>query len=197
MGADNLYSQVVAYLKVALPLAAIALLSTLFLYSDRSGSETEIPYAEIEAIAREPRIASPNFTGMSEDGSVISISAQTARPIEGESSFLVDGLNAEIDTAEGTHIEIRAGEGFVNTAQRIARLEGLARVVTSNGYEMETSGLTASLASGRIESHGALEVRTPFGSLTAWQLVIETPEGADGQRMLFNEGVRLIYTPQE
>ncbi|MFT5742786.1 MAG: lipopolysaccharide export system protein LptC [Paracoccaceae bacterium] len=197
VAADNLYSQIVALLKVMLPLGALALLSTLFLYSSKPRGESEIPFAEIEAIAREPRIALPNFTGMSEDGSVISISALSARPIEGDGGFLISGPNAKIDAADGTHIEISAGEGMIDTIQRITRLDGLTRIVTSSGYEMETSGLTASFNSGRIESHGALEVRAPFGSLTAGQLIIETPEGGDGQRMLFNEGVRLIYTPQQ
>jgi lipopolysaccharide export system protein LptC len=46
-------------------------------------------------------------------------------------------------------------------------------------------------------SEGALEVQAPFGALTAGNLVIETPEGTDEQVMLFQNGVRLVYTPQQ
>mgnify|MGYP002173189719 CR=1 FL=1 len=104
---------------------------------------------------------------------------------------------ASIDVVTGTHIDIRAGRGEINNATRIARLTGLARIETSNGYEMETAGITANLTTGQITSDGALEIQAPFGSLTAGQMIIETPEGMGGQVMLFQNGVRLVYTPQQ
>lgn len=192
---ENFYSQLVGFLKIVLPLTALALMSTVFLIARAPSQGADIPYAEIEEIAREPRLTGAQISGVATDGSVIEINARTTRP-DGD-IISTDALAATIDTVEGHQINISAGQGEINRDTRIARLYGLARLDTSNGYEMETNGITTNLESGRIASDGALEVRTPFGSLTAGQLVIETPEGGSNQVMLFQNGVRLVYTPQQ
>jgi lipopolysaccharide export system protein LptC len=191
----NLYSQFVGFLKIILPLAALALMSTVFLFARAPSQENAIPYAEIEALAQEPRLSGAQLSGMTDDGSVIELTARTTRP-SGD-TISAEALAAGIDTADGIRIDIRAGGGEIDNTTRIARLTGLAHLQTSNGFEMEAAGFSADLTTGRIRSDGALEVQAPFGSLTAGQLVIETPEGADGQVMLFQNGVRLLYTPQQ
>lgn len=195
LGDDNLYSQFVSFLKISLPLAALGLMSTVFLFARAPSQETTIPYAEIQDIAREPRVSGAQVSGVADDGSVIEIIAQTARP--NLNGLTVEALSASIETVDGTLIDIRAGQGEINTADRTARLSGLARINTSNGFEMETTAVTANLTTGQIISDGSLEVQAPFGALTAGQMIIETPEGGGGQVMLFQNGVRLIYTPQQ
>jgi lipopolysaccharide export system protein LptC len=195
LGDDNLYSKFVGFLKITLPLAALALMSTVFLFARAPTQDSAVPYAEIEEIAREPRLSGAQVSGVADDGSVIQLTAETARPLG--DVLLVETMSASIDAVDGIHIDIRAGQGEINNATRIARLTGLARIETSNGYEMETAGITANLTTGQITSDGALEIQAPFGSLTAGQMIIETPEGMGGQVMLFQNGVRLVYTPQQ
>lgn len=195
LGDDNLYSKFVSFLKITLPLAALALMSTVFLFARAPTQDSAVPYAEIEEIAREPRLSGAQVSGVADDGSVIQLTAETARPLG--DVLLVETMFASIDVVNGIHIDIRAGRGEINNATRIARLTGLARIETSNGYEMETAGITANLTTGQITSDGALEIQAPFGSLTAGQMIIETPEGMGGQVMLFQNGVRLVYTPQQ
>jgi lipopolysaccharide export system protein LptC len=192
---ENFYSQFVGFLKVTLPLAALILMSTVFLFARAPSPETTIPYAEIQEIAREPGLSGAQFSGVADDGSVISLTARNTRPVG--DIITADTLLAGIDTVDGTRIDISAGTGEINNSAQTARLTGLARIVTSNGYEMETAGFIANLSTGRIVSEGALEVQAPFGALTAGNLVIETPEGTDEQVMLFQNGVRLVYTPQQ
>ena len=195
LGDDNLYSKFVGFLKITLPLAALALMSTVFLFARAPTQDSAVPYAEIEEIAREPRLSGAQVSGVADDGSVIQLTAETARPLG--DVLLVETMFASIDVVNGIHINIRAGRGEINNATRIARLTGLARIETSNGYEMETAGITANLTTGQITSDGALEIQAPFGSLTAGQMIIETSEGMGGQVMLFQNGVRLVYTPQQ
>lgn len=192
---ENFYSQLVGFLKVTLPLAALILMSTVFLFPRAPSPETTIPYAEIQEIAREPGLSGAQFSGVADDGSVISLTARNTRPVG--DIITADTLLAGIDTVDGTRIDISAGTGEINNSAQTARLTGLARMVTSNGYEMETAGFTANFSTGRIVSEGALEVQAPFGALTAGNLVIETPEGTDEQVMLFQNGVRLVYTLQQ
>jgi lipopolysaccharide export system protein LptC len=192
---ENFYSQFVGFLKVTLPLAALILMSTVFLFARAPSPETTIPYAEIQEIAREPGLSGAQFSGVADDGSVISLTVRNTRPVG--DIITADTLLAGIDTVDGTRIDISAGTGEINNSAQTARLTGLARMVTSNGYEMETAGFIANFSTGRIVSEGALEVQAPFGALTAGNLVIETPEGTDEQVMLFQNGVRLVYTPQQ
>ncbi len=197
-GSDNLYSQFVNWSKILLPLAALGLLSTLFLFAKRPNTGDSIPYAEIQEIARDPRLTHPQFSGMATDGSVISIAAESAVPDSAIPALTtINKLSARIDAVDGSHIEISAGMGTIDTATRTATMTELTRLQSSTGYVMETTGLTADLDAGRIESTGPLEVRAPYGQLTAGHLLIETPAGATSQQMVFNKGVRLIYQPQQ
>lgn len=192
---DNFYSQVVGFLKIVLPLTALALMATVFLFARAPTQDATIPYAEIEEIAREPRLSGAQMSGIASDGSVIELTARTTRP--NGTIIETEALAARIETADGHQINISAGEGAIDQTAQSARLFGLARLKTSNGYDMETAGFTADLSTGRIVSDGPLEVQSPFGSLTAGQLVLETPSGSESQVMLFQNGVRLVYTPQQ
>ncbi|SLN33127.1 hypothetical protein [Roseisalinus antarcticus] len=192
------HSTYVAWAKVLLPLGALTLLSTTFLFARAPQiGDTSIPYADIEQLAREQQISAPSFSGVADDGSIIEILAESARPEDAAARIItVTRIHASLSSPGGMHVDVRAGEGRIDRAAGTARLGGLARIVTSDGYEIETAAVSADLDSGRIETEGALEAHAPFGELAAGKLVIETPEGG-GQRLLFNEGVRLVYDPAQ
>ena len=60
---------------------------------------------------------------------------------------------------------------------------------------METNGLTAELDTGLVTSDGLLEIRAPFGELTAGKVTFLIASEDRGQQMLFTNGVRLLYNP--
>jgi len=192
---DENYSLLVGYLKVSLPLCALGLMSTVFLFARAPSQESTIPYAELEEIAQESRLTGAHLSGVAQDGSVIEINARSASPQNDIIS--VETMTALIESLDGTRTNISAGAGEIDNAARTATLTGLARIQTSNGFDMETAGVMTDLNSGRIITNGPLEVQAPFGSLTAGQLIIETPDNATGQVMVFQNGVRLIYEPKQ
>ncbi|MGB3251218.1 MAG: hypothetical protein WBB13_18855, partial [Tabrizicola sp.] len=67
------HTRLVGWLKVALPLTALAILSTLFLVARRIDPEAALPYAEVdvEDLAREPRMTAPTYAGTTEDGAAL------------------------------------------------------------------------------------------------------------------------------
>ena len=195
-GSDNFHSHLVGWSKIILPLVALGLLSTLFLFAKSTTGPGDIPFAEIRELARDQRISAPQFSGVSDDGSIITIGAQSAQPAPDKPNTVnITALALDLMAADGSDIKITAIEGEIDSASRIARLLGLAQLETSNGYTMETNGLTANLETGVIMSDGALEIRAPFGELTAGRVTFETASDDTGQQMLFTQGVRLIYTP--
>ena len=194
---DNFYSHFVGWLKVLLPLAALALLSTLFLFARGSNTEQTIPYAELAEMAREPSMSNPNLAGVTTDGSAVSITAAELRPNPTvPDAFEIVTPNLVLDATDGSRIEISAGFGQIDGRAKVLTMTGLVRLGTSSGYMMETTGIEANLASGRISSLGPLEVQAPFGSLTAGSVVVQTSSDGLGQQMVFNGGVSLLYQPQ-
>ena len=195
--ADNLYSQMVGWAKIILPLCAIGLLSTLFLFARSSGEPDAIALARVEAIAREQRLSAPEFSGLTDQGATLVISAKSAQPdTERPDTVSIDEIGLRLDTPEGIRISIMAVRGEIDGRAQVARFLGLARIETSNGYELETNGLIAELKTGVVTSEGLLEVRAPFGEISAGNVRFDVSPDADGQRMLFTNGVRLLYNPQ-
>ena len=87
-------TRVVRWLRVLLPLAALAMLSTLFLFSRGGDSESQIPYADVDAqaMARDPRLVSPEYAGVTDDGAALQAAMNAAamggkQLVIGEGSF--------------------------------------------------------------------------------------------------------------
>ena len=197
LSADNFYSQLVGWAKIILPLCAIGLLSTLFLFARGTGAPDEIALARIEAIAREQRLTAPEFSGLTDDGATVVVSAKTAQPDPSRPDTVsIDEIGLRMNTPEGIQIDVMAVRGEIDGRAQVARFLGLARVATSNGYEMETNGLIADLKSGVVMSDGLLEVRAPFGEISAGNVRFAITSEALGQQMLFTNGVRLLYSGQ-
>ena len=197
-GRDNLYSQIVSLAKIVLPLCALALLSTLFLFARNQPEPTNIDLNKVNEIAREQRLEAPRFSGVTEDGAIIAIDAQSAQP-NGDSPDIVsiNDIYMKMDNPDGSNLTVSATRGELDGPAKIAHFLDLARVETSTGYIMETNGLIADLNSGIVSSDGLLEIRAPFGTLTAGKVTFQVSRDQTGQQMLFTDGVKLIYNPQD
>jgi lipopolysaccharide export system protein LptC len=198
---DTAYSRLVALLKVVLPLTALAILSTLFLLARTPNIERTIPYADvdIDALAREPRISAPDFSGVATDGTGLQVTALSARPDPtNPARFRAEGIEAQIDTPDGERIRLSAVAAEVDTEAGTAALTGDVTIDTSSGYGVRTDGFTARLDTTRSESLGPVDVMTPFGHMTAGQFALER-DAEDGQShvLVFSGGVDLIYDPRD
>lgn len=196
---DTAYSRLVSWLKILLPMTALAILSTLFLLARTPDIERAIPYADvdIESLAREPRISEPDFSGVSPDGTAVSMRAMSAQPDPSDPErFFARGMEGLIETPEGLRIRMTAVSGVVNTATQTAVLAGDVLVETSTGYAIRTERLSARLDSSLTESEGPVDVMAPFGHLTAGQmLVTRDPESGTSNLLVFRGGVDLLYEP--
>jgi lipopolysaccharide export system protein LptC len=191
--ADNLYSATVGWLKIILPMGALALLSTLFLFARSPDPPGTIPYADVADIANDARISDPRFAGVTPDGTVVEVTAaQVAPDLDQPDRFRIIGLAIRLTDAAGATVALTAAEGGFDGRTRQATLTGLVRLESSSGYSLETRGLTADLADGIITTDGALEIRAPQGQLTAGTLRVDSD---GGQRLVFSGGVRLLYDP--
>ncbi len=190
------HSTIVGWAKIILPVIGIALFSSLFLLSDPQGKAGDIPFAELEQIALEQRISAPKFSGALKDGSILEITARSAKPQQSDFALLeVDHVGLTLDGALGSKVEVFAGKGEIDGNNQTARLTGLTQIDTSTGYKMETEGLIVDIKNGDLSSLGTLEARAPYGHLTAGQVDFRQDPATGKQQMVFTQGVRLIYTP--
>lgn len=193
---DNLHSRLVAILKVVLPLIALALLSTLFLFSRKIDPEDAIPYAtvDVEDRLRDPKMTSAGFAGVTSDGASLTLSAAEARPAaDGGSLKLVVGA---LETPDGVTTELAAAAVALDTAVQMIELTDGAELRASNGYVVQAQGLGVATDRTYIESRGEVSAQGPVGQLTADHMLLSQQGNAGPYLLVFNGKVRLLYQPQ-
>lgn len=188
----------VGWLKLALPLTALAILSTLFLLSDRIDPEDALPYAEVdvEERAREPRMTAPTYAGTTTDGAALTLSAEEARPEAEGTPAGAKGLRLQLDTPDGGRTELLAATAVMDQAQRQIVLSGGVTVTTSTGYRLMTEEVAARLDRSGLESRVAVTATGPAGDLSAGGMILSQDNRTPGAYVLvFKDGVRLVYQP--
>lgn len=196
--ATDRHTRLVGWLKVALPLVALAILSTLFLLSERIDPDAALPYAEVdvEDRAREPRMTAPTYAGTTSDGAALTLSAEEARPAAEGAPASAEGLRLDLSTPDGAVTELRAGNAVMDDARREIVLSGGVTVTTSSGYRLETAEVAARLDRSGLESRAPVTATGPVGELQAGGMRLGEDSRTPGAYLLvFNKGVRLVYRP--
>ena len=192
----GLRSRVVAWLRVLLPLAALGLLATLFMWSDRPDPESVIPYVEggADLLAGPPRMTAPTWAGVTEDGARVALSAASAVP-RSDTGAHAETMHLDWIGPDGT--EARADAPQAAMEGGVIRLDGGVTVALSSGWEMEAARLTASREAAEMMAEGGVLVTGPLGRLTADAARLHRPAGdaAGGEVLDFTGRVRLLYQP--
>jgi len=193
------YSRAVAYLEVILPLAALVLMSTLFLISRGVNTDAVIPFAqkEIEDRMRGQQVTAPFFSGTTAQGDEIMVTAALARPGGEGTPAVASNLSAEFNLAEGGQITLASRTGAISPGEDLARFTGSVTITSSQGLVVETEELHTALSGLEAESPGEVRATGPIGELTAGNMRIGVKTEGGPVHMLFKNGVKLIYVPQK
>lgn len=193
------YSRLVAWLKVLLPLMALALLSTLFLLSRNISGTAAIPFAEkeIQERMRDQQVTGPIFSGATSSGDLITFTADTVRRGTDAGVTEAENVDAQLDLASGTRVRFVADMGQLNMAAGTSALTGNVRITTSTGYDIASDRLTSSLRQLDVTSPDKVEGKGPIGQITAGSLHISATGNDGPAQMIFTNGVRLVYAPQK
>jgi lipopolysaccharide export system protein LptC len=193
------YSRTVAWLKVSLPLLALVILSTLFLISRVVEPTATIPFADAEVQMRLARqqVTGPYFSGVSSDGDQIEIYAEVfsaAGGREGENS--IQDVRLSVRFADGLQARLVADKAIVNIAEDISRLDGHVRFETSDGYALSGDHFDVRMSSPEISASETIVGKTPAGSVTAGSMHIAKPRNNGSIRLVFTNGVKVLYNPK-
>ncbi|WP_109465404.1 hypothetical protein [Albibacillus kandeliae] len=193
------HSRIVGFFKVLLPLAALAILATLFLISRGVNFEATIPFAEDEVAdrLRDQQITGPFFSGTTAEGEEIVFSAAVARPGGPDKPAEANEVNAKLTTSRGELITLDSDLASVDMDGKAATFSGNVLFQSSTGIEVRTDQLYTVLDGIQGNSPGTITGTGPFGDITAGQMEFG-PNTEDGPlHVLFKDGVKLIYRPKE
>ncbi len=193
------YSRWVAVLKVALPLAALALLSTLFLLSRSVDPEATIPFAHKDVVdrIRGQQVTGPVYTGVTRSGDELIVTASSASPAIGNAPAGAVDLMARITRPDGATIQLNADRGTLDNDTDIAAFRDNVVITTSAGYVITTEALDAELKKIAATSPGEIRGTGPLGDFVAGQMQMSTKSDTGAVRILFKGGVKLIYDPKQ
>ncbi|WP_420568908.1 LPS export ABC transporter periplasmic protein LptC [Thalassovita sp.] len=196
---ESLYSRLVRGLKIILPLAALVLLSTVFLLSRGRDTTDSIPYARVDLQERinDGVINRPHFSGATRDGDLITFVAETAKPDPDDNARAeATKLAARIDLTSGTRITFDADTALLDTNLGNAHLTGGVSISSSTGYSVQTEGLRSSMQEISAESDGPVTGTGPGGQFDAGKMILTTDNDTGAAHLLFTNGVKLVYQPQ-
>lgn len=195
----DLYSRMVAIFKVLLPLAALALLSTLFLLSRSIDPTATIPFSQqdVSERVRGQQVTEPFFSGTTADGDDIVVHAALARPGGPESPAEAETITARIIMADGVRIVLGARRASVDMASDIATFSGDVRVSSTDGLVVRTEELVAALGKVEGRTTGVVRGTGPMGRFDAGRMEYAAKNRGEPLHMVFKDGVKLIYQPKQ
>ena len=190
-----LRSRIVAWLRVILPLAALALLSVLFLLGRKPTPDATIPYANVDPqdLAERQAVTNPTYTGVTSNGSQLTIAGTEAVPGKSGEGSVTD-VRLTLRAPDGRAADVTAGTTQLQDGQ-VTLGEGV-RMTTADGWIVTAPEFHAAVSEGTLSADREVNVRAPFGDLTAGQMELRptAPENPDHVLDL-KGGVRLIYRP--
>lgn len=202
------YSRLVRWLKIALPVLGLALLSTIFLLPRDSGFDGGVVRnsADLLALGQGLTVSRPRISGATEAGEPFVVQAERATPDGPDPSEVeLDGVTAEFAQAEGREIRLAADVGRLRPRAQTLSLQGAVRIETSDGYLVLTERLEADLKAGEVVAPGPVEASGPQGSIAAgaFRGRRATAQGdapalggpSPGDYLEFDGGVRVIWRP--
>lgn len=196
---DNFHSRLVAWMKILLPLAALGLLSTLFLISETIDPSQSLPTATIDLASRAEKQGATNttFAGVTRRGDEVTVKTATATP-NSENPQLIEALNvtAQFLLISGGTLDVVSDSGDLHHGDLTATLEGNVNITSTTGFVVDTARLDARLDELYAETPGSVSGTGPPGDLVAGRMIVTQNPETEAAYLRFTDGVKLIYRPQ-
>ncbi|MCZ0811349.1 MAG: LPS export ABC transporter periplasmic protein LptC [Pseudomonadota bacterium] len=186
-------------MKILLPLAALGLLSTLFLLSRTVDPNQPIPVAEVglEQRAQEQGASNATFTGVTDEGDLITLNAEVARPDPRDPrKILADVVDSRLTLTSGSLIDIVSDEAEVHQDEFTVKLIGDVQITTSTGYRMNTEILNSRFDMLYAQTPGPVTGNGPPGDIDAGRMLLAPNEETGDTHLFFTDGVKVIYQLQ-
>ena len=194
-----LYSAAVRWMKIILPVGAVALIGMIFLSGQDRGAIIDLgSSADLAALGAGLKLDKPRFSGVTADGDPFYITADWALP-DGAMPNQIDleRPRGELRLGNGLLVNMRSNIGQMMRKDEELHLTGEVEVQSSDGYRAETDTVTFHLNSKTAVVPGRVEATGPRGTLIADRMTVRrvTPESRD-IIVRFEGNVRVTYLPK-
>jgi lipopolysaccharide export system protein LptC len=190
------YSSVVLFTKVFLPLVALAMMSTLFLFSRNPDPNAALPLVEVDMsqLANEQRISAPRFSTTSLDGRQIMVSAAAvSQSFATPDHITIDTVEADVELRQGDMVRFLANTGQIDVSQHIITLTGAVHLSSQSGLEIASEEIAMDIVNLRLTSNGSLTAMGPGFTIRAGGMVLQSD--SQNATIDFTNGVHLLHNP--
>ncbi|MEL6978074.1 MAG: hypothetical protein AAGM38_05270 [Pseudomonadota bacterium] len=166
-------------LRLGLPLAGLALVLGVFVFTERGVSNSSAT-ALMDGVALQSglEVTNARYWGEADDGSPFRVSAERARP-DGPNPSLIelDGVRGQVDMPDGRILKAEAADGVFKPKANTLALGGGVAAVSSDGYRLMSQALSFDLRARSGESASSVRIDGPLGELTAASMTARFEEG--------------------
>lgn len=176
------YSRVVKNLRIALPAAALVII-TLLVYKLSARDETQLEVTQPQKPVGQIQMSGAKYEGVDAENRPYTITASNVvRKSEEEGIVDLEMPQADMTMADGSWISASADFGrYFQTENRLT-LSGIVKLFHDSGYEMQTAALDVDIKGGNAAGDADVTGQGPAGKLSAAGVKIE------------NMGEKIIFT---
>lgn len=188
------YSKVVTWLKILLPLLALAVLGTVFLFNSNDGFEAGFSFsqADLDTLENGSSLNRPQIDGITEKGEPFQVIAEKITSVDGDQNeVMVTALAGRFSFATGAWAKLRADTAHLSVASQILMLENGGELEISDGNIATVRRLEVQLSTGEMQGEGIV-ANGPLGRISAENFRIEAGEG-ENRVLWFENQVKMVY----
>lgn len=198
------YSRIIRGLRIALPIAAVCLFASIFLFSKTTSFRPGILLTnpQIRDLAQGEKITNPHFSGLTSGGDAFLVTADSALPDAPDPRFVdLERPNSTISFEDGRQIHSVSNSGVLDLQENGATMVDQVVVTTSDGWVLYSDRLELNYDSGNAHSPEAVFGTGPFGTVESEEmtLVQDLHRHAGGGKgvLQFKNNVKVVYTPEQ
>jgi lipopolysaccharide export system protein LptC len=174
------HTKIVRFLRIILPLIAIAIVGTLLSWSSLEKTMETIPdHSILPKTIGKNELIEPRFESEDDKKQPFIITAKRAFQSDKDQEIIfLEAPEAEITLNDGAWLAIESNHGAYKQNDERLLLEGLVKLFHDAGYQMETEKLKVNLKNKKAWSETKVSGQGPAGSLLADNgMTIDTETG--------------------
>jgi lipopolysaccharide export system protein LptC len=169
------YSVFVAFMRSALPIAAVALGVAVLSYAlqARDPNRMALTFENLDRVENDLTMLKPRLSGTDDEGLPFTVTASSAvQQARGSDIVRLADVVADISLKDGNMLHMTAPVGVVDTKKHLLDVSGGIHLNSANGYDARTQAASADLKAGSMHGETRIDASGAFGDLSADRFVL-------------------------